>query len=217
MIIELGLRSTSIDSLRQDILDEGVCNELDDLLRCDEGVGNELDALLRCDEGVAILDDVKVDLKELSEILVFIKEAEVVNTLHGVKNNIEKDKHSRIVQWIIRICKGFLPATFFSCISLFDRTLVKGSITSSKLRLVAVTSLLIFGKFEEPKKLYVGHLLQLTNAEYTRKDVLKMEEQILKEVSWRLYSPTVHTFLRYNYIFSDKLTLEFGRQLSSQG
>ncbi|KAI8560939.1 hypothetical protein RHMOL_Rhmol04G0295200 [Rhododendron molle] len=53
----------------------------------------------------------------------------------------------------------------------------------------------IFRKFEEPNKLNVGRLLQLTNAEYTRKDVLETEEQILKEVSWMLYSPTVHTLL----------------------
>ncbi|KAG5554343.1 hypothetical protein RHGRI_012009 [Rhododendron griersonianum] len=121
-------------------------DELDHLLHCDEGIGDvlddELDDLLWFDEGVAI-DDVKVDIKELSEILDFFKNAEVVSTLHGVQSNIDKDKHSRIVQWIVSICEGFLPATFFSCISLFDRTLVKGSITSNKLRLVAATSLLI--------------------------------------------------------------------------
>ena len=69
------------------------------------------------------------------------------------------------------------------------------AVSRTKLQLVGVTALLVACKYEEIYPPEVRDCVYITDNAYTREEVLKMEQKLLKHFKFRVSMPTMHGFL----------------------
>ncbi|KAH7979181.1 hypothetical protein HPB49_008595 [Dermacentor silvarum] len=89
-----------------------------------------------------------------------------------------------------------LQETLFLEALLTDRFLQVQSVSRSKLHLVGVSAIFLAGKFEEMMPLTVEDMIYVTDGAYQSKEVLRMEQQILRTLDWSLGRPLRRHFSR---------------------
>ncbi|XP_019850867.1 PREDICTED: G2/mitotic-specific cyclin-A-like, partial [Amphimedon queenslandica] len=104
-----------------------------------------------------------------------------------------------LVDWLVEVCDEFhlLPETLFAAVAYVDRYLSQVSVPRSKLQLVGVTCLYLSAKFEEIHPPEISEFAYITDDTYTKKQIVKMEHEILNVLSYNLVQPTSVTFLSY--------------------
>ncbi|KAE8100105.1 hypothetical protein FH972_018032 [Carpinus fangiana] len=112
----------------------------------------------------------------------------------GVANNIR----GILVDWLVKVAEEYklLPDTLYLCISYVDRFLSLDVVNEQKLKLLGVSSMLISSKYEESSPPKVADFCSRPDVTYNKKEVVKMEADILKKLKFEMGNPTVKTFLR---------------------
>ncbi|RKO95470.1 hypothetical protein CAUPRSCDRAFT_9127, partial [Caulochytrium protostelioides] len=109
-----------------------------------------------------------------------------------------------LVIWIIEICEAIyaLPETLFLCINLLDRYLTSAEAEvrpagKQPIQVVGLACLLIAAKFEEIHPISVRVLAQITNGEFTTKQITQAERTILHKLEYMVsIFPNPYNFLR---------------------
>ncbi|KAH7980031.1 hypothetical protein HPB49_012787 [Dermacentor silvarum] len=82
-----------------------------------------------------------------------------------------------------------LQETLFLAVSLTDKFLQGQSVSRSTLQLLGVSAIFVAGKFEAMMPPALGDMIYVTVGAYQSKDVLRMEQQILRTLDWFLGQP----------------------------
>uniref|UniRef100_A0A672FD67 Cyclin N-terminal domain containing 2 n=1 Tax=Salarias fasciatus TaxID=181472 RepID=A0A672FD67_SALFA len=99
-----------------------------------------------------------------------------------------EDKRAALVDWIIEIhyALDFEEETLYLTIDILKRSLSLIKVTRNNLQLLAVVCLFVAAKKEESHIPTVSSLCALLNNAYTKKQLLRMEQNILLGLKFRL-------------------------------
>jgi G2/mitotic-specific cyclin-B, other len=113
------------------------------------------------------------------------------------QKHINPMMRSILVDWLIEVHMKFrlTPETLYLCVNIIDRYCSHAEIDRKKLQLVGVTALLLACKYEEIYPPEVRDCVYITDRAYTRQEVLDMEQDIVKNLKFKLTVPTGYPFL----------------------
>lgn len=127
----------------------------------------------------------------------------------------QKDVNARmrvvLVDWLIEVHRKFklLPSTYFLGINLLDRYLSKKQLHRRKLQLCGCTCLWIASKYHEIYAPEMDDFVYISDNAFSDQDLMSMEIEILKTLSFTLTVPTVLNYgQRYSKISSYYLKKE---------
>ena len=102
-----------------------------------------------------------------------------------------------LIDWLVEVHMKFrlVPATLYLCVNIIDRYCSKTSVNRRKLQLVGVTALLVACKYEEIYPPEVRDCVYITDRTYTRQEVLDMEQDIVRQLEFKMTVPTAYPFL----------------------
>ncbi|KAF8673702.1 hypothetical protein HU200_048451 [Digitaria exilis] len=119
---------------------------------------------------------------------------------HKIQKDISAKMRAVLVDWLVEVADEFkLQAeTLYLAVSYVDLFLTMNVVTRDKLQLLGVTALLVAAKYEEIEtfKMKVNKYTDITDHAYTKKQVVKMEADLLESLNFKTGGPTVATFLR---------------------
>jgi len=103
---------------------------------------------------------------------------------------------SILIDWLAAVHQKykFDSETLFLCVQILDRYLSEVEVAKSELQLVGGAALLIASKYEEIYCLSAGSIAYLTDQAYTKSEVLLAERTILKQLQYKLTSPSCFRF-----------------------
>ena len=146
-------------------------------------------------------DDPLCTTTYVNDMYVHFREKEVVTSVRPLymenQEYINERMRSILVDWLVEVHLKFklVPETLYLTINLIDRFLEKEQVSRPRLQLVGVTSLLIASKYEEIYPPELRDLVYICDKAYTKKDILEMEEKILKTLEYNVTIPSAHAFL----------------------
>jgi G2/mitotic-specific cyclin 3/4 len=116
----------------------------------------------------------------------------------SIQTELTWDMRGILVDWLVQVHQRFrlLPETLYLTVHLIDRFLSMKGISSSKLQLVGVVSLLIAAKMEEQYAPTIENLAFMTDNTYTKKDIVKAEQRLLVLMDFDIRYAQPMTFLR---------------------
>lgn len=111
--------------------------------------------------------------------------------------DINSNMRTVLVDWVVEVCEEYRlnTETLYLAVSYVDRFLSYMSVVRSKLQLVGTSAMFIAAKFEEIYPPDVSDFVYITDDTYTKKQVLRMEQLILKVLSFDMSSPTTYAFI----------------------
>lgn len=134
------------------------------------------------------------------DILAYLKEAEQKHRPKPAymrkQPDITQTMRTILVDWLVEVCEEYRLQNETLClaISYIDRFLSYMSVVRAKLQLVGTAAMFIAAKYEEIYPPDVGEFVYITDDTYSRSQVLKMEQLILKVLSFDLTVPTSLVF-----------------------
>ena len=157
------------------------------------------------DDDLAHCNEVKTpknpDAEYEDDIVKYLKEVSFLNRPRvGYMNkqpDINYNMRSVLVDWLIEVCEEFSleNQTLHLAVAYIDKFLSVMSVQRGKLQLVGTACLLIASKFEEIFPPDVSDFIYVTDDTYTDKQLLKMEQLILKTLNYNVSKPTALDFL----------------------
>jgi len=114
-----------------------------------------------------------------------------------IQQKMNYKMRARLVDWIVAVHHKFklLPETLYLTIAIMDRFLEKVNVTKEKVQLVGVTAFFIACKYEEIYPPDISDFTKVCEA-YSKEEILKMEQTILKKLNFVLSYPLPLHFLR---------------------
>jgi cyclin B len=102
-----------------------------------------------------------------------------------------------LIDWLVEVHMKFrlVPPTLYLCVNIIDRYCSTTSVERRKLQLVGVTALLVACKYEEIYPPEVRDCVYITDRTYTRQEVLDMEQDIVRNLEFKMTVPTAYPFL----------------------
>ena len=143
------------------------------------------------------------------DILDYLKQAE---QLHRPKAHymskqpdITPSMRTILVDWLVEVCEEYRLQNETLClaVSYIDRFLSQMSVVRAKLQLVGTAAMFIAAKYEEIYPPDVGEFVYITDDTYTKIQVLRMEQLILKVLSFDLSVPTTLVFTNNYAVMND--------------
>ncbi|XP_011175503.1 cyclin-A2 [Solenopsis invicta] len=121
--------------------------------------------------------------------------------------DITYSMRSILIDWLVEVAEEYRlqDETLYLSISYIDRFLSYMSVVRSKLQLVGTAAMFIAAKYEEIYPPDVGEFVYITDDTYSKTQVIKMENLILRVLSFDLTVPTHFTFLM-EYCISNNLS-----------
>lgn len=103
-----------------------------------------------------------------------------------------------LIDWLVEVAEEYKlhNETLYLAVSFIDRFLSQMSVLRGKLQLVGTAAMFIASKYEEIYPPEVGEFVYITDDTYTKKQVLRMEQLILKVLAFEVAVPTSHYFLQ---------------------
>ena len=125
------------------------------------------------------------------------------------QNEINDKMRSILVDWIIDVHFkfGFTDETLFMTISIIDRYLSICQISRTNFQLLGITALMIACKHEEIDLPKIDDFIYITDNAYVKKEVIKMEEDVLYKLNFEFLYPSPIKFFEYlslNFNFTKK-------------
>ncbi|KAM7324712.1 hypothetical protein ACRRTK_017017 [Alexandromys fortis] len=116
--------------------------------------------------------------------------------------DITNSMRAILVDWLVEVGEEYkLPnETLHLAVNYIDRFLSSMSVLRGKLQLVGTTAMLLASKFEEIYHPEVAEFVSITDDTYSKKQVLRMEQLILKVLAFDLAAPTVNQFLTLYFL-----------------
>lgn len=143
------------------------------------------------------------------DILSYLKEAEKRHRPKSAYMKKQPDiNHSMrtiLVDWLVEVCEEYRLQSETLClaISYIDRFLSFMSVVRAKLQLVGTAAMFIAAKYEEIYPPDVGEFVYITDDTYTKTQVLRMEQLILKVLGFDLSVPTTLVFTTVYCVMND--------------
>ncbi|KXJ28471.1 G2/mitotic-specific cyclin-A [Exaiptasia diaphana] len=111
--------------------------------------------------------------------------------------DINSSMRAILVDWLVEVGEEYklLPQTLYLTVNYIDRFLSMMSVLRGKLQLVGTACMLLASKFEEIYPPEVSEFVYITDDTYTAKQLLKMEQLVLKALTFDLSVPTTLNFL----------------------
>lgn len=105
---------------------------------------------------------------------------------------------SMVVHWLIELSyKQMLRSEcIYHAVQIFDRVLQMSLVPRYRLQLVGATSLLLASKFEDHYFVPMGELVDLSDGDFSKKQLVRMEREVLRTLKWKLAMPTTIQFFR---------------------
>ena len=159
------------------------------------------------DDGVMDLDAEDMDdplmvAEYVGDIFEYLKEIEVQTMPNpdymDHQDHLEWHTRSILVDWLVEVHTRFhlLPETLFLAINIIDRFLSSKIVQLDKLQLVGVTAMFIASKYEEVLSPHVTNFKEVTDEQFTDKQILSAERFILASLNYDLSYPNPMNFLR---------------------
>ncbi|EDW94205.1 G2/mitotic-specific cyclin-A isoform X1 [Drosophila yakuba] len=121
------------------------------------------------------------------------------------QKDISHNMRSILIDWLVEVSEEYKLDTETLYLSVFylDRFLSQMAVVRSKLQLVGTAAMYIAAKYEEIYPPEVGEFVFLTDDSYTKAQVLRMEQVILKILSFDLCTPTAYVFINTYAVLCD--------------
>ncbi|XP_049634809.1 cyclin-A1 [Suncus etruscus] len=135
------------------------------------------------------------------EIHQYLREAEVryMPKLHYMQKqpDITEGMRTILVDWLVEVGEEYkLQAeTLYLAVNFLDRFLSCMSVLRGKLQLVGTAAILLASKYEEIYPPEVDEFVYITKDTYTKRQLLRMEQLLLKVLTFDLTVPTINQFL----------------------
>ncbi|KAL1298138.1 hypothetical protein HN51_042546 [Arachis hypogaea] len=120
------------------------------------------------------------------------------NYMETVQQDITQSMRGILVDWLVEVSEEYklVPDTLYLTVYLIDWFLSQTYIERRRLQLLGITCMLIASKYEEINAPRIEEFCFITDNTYTKEEVRKMETEVLKSSSYKLFTPTTKTFLR---------------------
>ncbi|XP_025415048.1 cyclin-A2 [Sipha flava] len=104
-----------------------------------------------------------------------------------------------LVDWLVEVAQEYKlqNETLYLAVSFIDRFLSLMSVVRAKLQLLGTAAMFVASKYEEIYPPDVSEFVYITDDTYTKKQVLKMEQLILKVLGFDVSNPTTIIFLSH--------------------
>ena len=118
----------------------------------------------------------------------------------STQNEINEQMRAILIDWIIEVHFQFnlRQETLYMTISIIDTYLSFHFISRKELQLLGIACLLISCKSQEIYYPQQSKFIEVTDGAYTKEDMLKMENDILKKLNFNIVYPTPNDF--YNIL-----------------
>ena len=118
----------------------------------------------------------------------------------STQNEINEQMRAILIDWIIEVHFQFnlRQETLYMAISIIDTYLSFHFISRKELQLLGIACLLISCKSQEIYYPQQSKFIEVTDGAYTKEDMLKMENDILKKLNFNIVYPTPNDF--YNIL-----------------
>ena len=118
----------------------------------------------------------------------------------STQNEINEQMRAILIDWIIEVHFQFnlRQETLYMAISIIDTYLSFHFISRKELQLLGIACLLISCKSQEIYYPQQSKFIEVTDGAYTKEDMLKMENDILKKLNFNIVYPTSNDF--YNIL-----------------
>ena len=118
----------------------------------------------------------------------------------STQNEINEQMRAILIDWIIEVHFQFnlRQETLYMTISIIDTYLSFHFISRKELQLLGIACLLISCKSQEIYYPQQNKFIEVTDGAYTKEDMLKMENDILKKLNFNIVYPTPNDF--YNIL-----------------
>ena len=115
------------------------------------------------------------------------------------QTEINEKMRSILVDWLLDVHFkfGFTDETLFMTISIIDRYLSISQITRTNFQLLGITALMISCKHEEIDLPKIDDFIYITDNAYVKKEVVKMEEDVLSKLNFAFLYPSPIKFFEY--------------------
>ncbi|CAL5206373.1 unnamed protein product [Lathyrus oleraceus] len=132
---------------------------------------------------------------------IHVRECErraLADYMEKVQRDITPTMRGILVDWLVEVSDEYklVPDTLYLTVNLIDRFLSCRVITRQRLQLLGVTCMLISSKYEEICAPRLEEFVTITDNTYSKKEMLKMEKEVLNVLQFQLSVPTIKTFLR---------------------
>uniref|UniRef100_A0A1Q3FVN6 Putative g1/s-specific cyclin e n=1 Tax=Culex tarsalis TaxID=7177 RepID=A0A1Q3FVN6_CULTA len=169
--------------------------------------------LIEADSSLAVPRNDRERFFEVEEyqvdILAYLREAEKRHRpkpLYMKKQpDINQSMRTILVDWLVEVCEEYRLQNETLClaISYIDRFLSFMSVVRAKLQLVGTAAMFIAAKYEEIYPPDVGEFVYITDDTYSKTQVLRMEQLILKVLGFDLSVPTTLVFTSVYCVMND--------------
>ncbi|KAH8286899.1 hypothetical protein KR018_007718 [Drosophila ironensis] len=121
------------------------------------------------------------------------------------QKDINHSMRSILIDWLVEVGEEYKldTETLYLSVSYLDRFLSHMAVVRNKLQLVGTAAMYIASKYEEIYPPDVGEFVFLTDDSYTKAQVLRMEQVILKILSFDLCTPTAYVFINTYAVMCD--------------
>lgn len=112
------------------------------------------------------------------------------------QRDINHGMRTILVDWLVEVAEEYKlnSHTLYIAVGYIDRFLSEMSVNRGKLQLVGVTSMLLASKYEEIYPPAVDEFVYITDNTYTRDQILKMENLVLKVLQFDMGAVTAYSF-----------------------
>ncbi|KAK7352456.1 hypothetical protein VNO80_17878 [Phaseolus coccineus] len=168
------------------------------------------------------LSSLQIDQQYVSDINEYLRAMEIqtkrrpmVNYMDKVQLVVTTNMREILVDWLVDVAEEYklLSETLHLSVSYIDRFLSVSPVTKSRLQLLGVSSMLIASKYEETNPPRVEKFCSITDNTYEKKEVVKMEAEILQSLNFEMGNPTAITFLKYELYTEMGISNFFGMKL----
>jgi len=147
-----------------------------------------------------VLYDMEVYRKDIFEYLLQAEHRQRPKPLYMRKQpDVSYGMRSILVDWLVEVVEEYKlqTETLYLAVSFIDRFLSVMSVVKGKLQLLGTAAMFVASKYEEIYPPDVGEFVYITDDTYNKKQVLRMEQLILKVLSFDVSVPTINTFLQH--------------------
>lgn len=146
------------------------------------------------------------------DILSYMRKMELENrpkpSYMKKQQDISSSMRSILVDWLVEVSEEYRLnlETLYLAVNYTDRFLSQMSVLRGKLQLVGTASMYVASKYEEITPPDIGEFVYITDDTYTRKQVLRMEHLLLRNLDFKMTTPTTNWFLLYYLRFMNSKT-----------
>ncbi|XP_075160379.1 cyclin A [Haematobia irritans] len=121
------------------------------------------------------------------------------------QTDINYSMRTILVDWLVEVSEEYNldTETLYLSVSYIDRFLSHMSVVRNKLQLVGTAAMYIASKYEEIYPPDVAEFVFITDDTYSKAQVLRMEQIILKILSFDLCTPTAYVFINTYSVLTD--------------